>query len=278
MTKPNLLIVIFGLLALVSVVQVVRLSTEVSSYKLKEAEQLVKHAETNIFLNDLQKASTSILNSAASRSFNDLVMGTLEFVHNNSLHKIDDEWKKDAFNIPLVIRKLVSASAGKEDDKPHLSCGPRAYAMRMILQQLGITSRLIGLSSDDFDTIQGHRLLEVYNQDRGIWETWDPDFGVTYVDKSTQKSVDIMQLVNGNLDNIIPMNRTTSGWKETKTQHLKDSYFEMALFESFTNGMTNSIIVINTTRFDTGKVFKDKLNVYQWARQNYGHPRIIELP
>ena len=268
MKKQNLLIMVLGIMALVSV----------KNYKLEEVKQLSKDMESKQFMNDLNRAKQLILSSTPSRSFKDLVMATMEFVHNNSLHKVDSDWEQNAFNIPLVIQKLISASSGANLEKPHLSCGPRAYAMRMILDQLGITSRLIGLSSDNFETIEGHRLLEVYNQNTGQWETWDPDFGVTYIDKVTNNSVDIMRLIRGNLDEIVPTNRTTTGWKETNTQHLKDGYFEMALFENFTTGMKNSVIIVNTKRFDTNKVFKDNLNVYQWSRQNYGHPRLIKIP
>jgi len=277
MAKYKLLIGILATLSLIALVQITRLSNEVSEYKLQAVKNSAGQNNMRQFYNTLDQAKEIIVRNNSPKNFEATVLSTMEFVHNNSLHKIDKEWEDQAFNIPLVVKKLISASNGQEDQKPHLSCGPRSYAMKMILEQFGITSRLVGIFSDNYKNLGRHRLLEVFNDSRGEWEVWDPDYGVTYTDKNTGQSVDIMHMLTNDLDLIVPVSRNKKGWEDTKTTKLKDR-FEATLFESFYNGLANSIIVINTNRFDTQKKLEDDLTINEWARKHYGHPRIIQLP
>jgi len=156
----------------------------------------------------------------------------MEYVHNNSLHQIDDEHKRYAFNIPYVLNKMYIASVGDIKEKLHLSCGPRAYAMRAILSRFNIYSRLVQIYSDKYEANEGHRLIEVYNPDSQSWEAWDPNYGVTYVNRETKKPVDILTLVFSDKNNIIPMGISDQGWKNTKTERLKNTNFKAVLFEN----------------------------------------------
>ena len=90
------------------------------------------------------------------------------WVKSNSTHLIDDEHNQYAFNVPIVLSKLYAHSKG-QGALPHLSCGPRAYAMKEILDGLKIKSRIIdlfGLSGDEPYKVSPHTLIEVYEADR----------------------------------------------------------------------------------------------------------------
>jgi hypothetical protein len=204
----------------------------------------------------------------------EIIRKTMAYVHNNSVHQIDNEHRNYAFNIPFILNKMYLASNGDIKERPHLSCGPRSHAMRAILNSFNIYSRLVQLYSDSHDTPLGHRLLEVFNPDRQLWETWDPDYGVTYVNYESKRPVDILTLVCSDKKKIIPVGLTGIGWKHTETEKLKNQYFKAVLFEQ-DRGMTNAVIVVNRLRFDMGKIFSSGLRFEEWARKNYGFPRII---
>jgi len=215
------------------------------------------------------------------RSPTAIIWATMEYVHNNSLHLIDHEYRKYAFNIPYVLNKMYLASVGDINEKPHLSCGPRAYTMRAILNRFNIYSRLVQIYSDEYETHKSHRLLEVYNPDSQSWETWDPDFGVIYVDRENKKPVDILTLAFSDKNKFIPIGISSEGWKNTKTEHLKNNYFEAVLFEKDSNiannGMINAVIIVNTSSFDMNKVFSSGLTFEEWTKKHYSYPRIMLL-
>jgi len=273
--RGNILLAILTVaFVIVAVFQIFRLAEENKKYKklLNNSQRLA--LEEKQYLNNLDKSKEIIDDDRATPT--EIIRRTMEFVHNNSLHLIDEEHHKYAFYTPLVINKLLLAYQGHDSEKPHLSCGPRSYAMQAILNELGIFSRLVQIYSDEYENVRGHRLLEVFNPETQAWEAWDPDFRVTYVDRFTGRSVDIMTPIFGDKDNIIPRDGSIEGWRESKTEHLKKGYFRAVLFES--NTMINSIIVVNQSTFDLDKKFSDGLTFREWAIKHYQHPRFIILP
>jgi hypothetical protein len=125
--------------------------------------------------------------------------------------------------------------------------------------------------------VQSHRVLEVFNPDSQNWETWDPDYGVTYIDRETNAPADIMSLVFSDKDKFVPVGLSAEGWEETKSTILKENYFKSVLFEQ-DRGMPNSLIIINQSTFDMTKTFEAGLTFREWARHYYSNPRIILLP
>ncbi len=232
--------------------------------------------EKQEYLNKLDKIKEIIIDDSTSPT--EVIRLTMEFVHNNSLHIIDEEHRKYAFNMPFVMNKLLFAYQGHDSEKPHLSCGPRSYAMRAILAHLSITSRPIQVYSDNSQEVQGHYMLEVFNPETESWEVWDPHFRVTYINSDSKRRLDIMTIIFGDKNKVVPQDRAIIGWKETKTEHLKEHYFEAVLFENFIYGQLNSIIIINRHKFDLGKTFSDGLTFKEWAIKYYKHPRFIILP
>jgi hypothetical protein len=101
------------------------------------------------------------------------------WVNINSTHKIDDEHDQYAFQIHKVLKKLMQYHITKKNP-PHLSCGPRSYAMKALLELVGIRSRIIDIFQITVKQINSHTLIEVYCSDTKSWVLQDPDFNVEY--------------------------------------------------------------------------------------------------
>jgi len=111
------------------------------------------------------------------------------WVNTNSVHLIDDEHDSYAFDVAQVLNRLNAHATGK-GPKPHLSCGPRAYVMKAILDSIKIQSRIIDLFgltelSNDQLKVSPHTLIEVFDSDSQKWTLQDPDFNVAYANAKT---------------------------------------------------------------------------------------------
>jgi hypothetical protein len=275
--RRNILLAILTVaFVIVALFQIFRLAEENEKYKklLNNSQRLA--LEKKQYLNNLDKSKKIIDDDRATPT--EIIRRTMEFVHKNSVHLIDEKYREYAFDMPLVINKLLLANQGHDSEKPHLSCGSRSYAMREILIRFGIISRFVQAFSDDYQQVKGHRLLEVFNPETGSWEAWDPDFRVTFIDPESKRRLDIMEIVFGDKEKVVPQDGAIMGWEETKTTHLREHYFEAVLFGGINNGMANSIVIINRHEFNLGKTFSDGLTLKEWMFKHYLHPRFIILP
>lgn len=218
----------------------------------------------------------ALIKDASSNT--DVISRALNFVHDNSEHRSDSEQRRYAFNTPLVMQMLYDVHRGVATEKPGLTCGPRALAMKAILDSIGIYSRLVQVFSSNYDSVRGHRLLELHNPDSDRWEVWDPDYRVVYKTVKDGTRVDIMSLITQSLDSIEPWRDDVHGWEQTGMGEIRANYFQAVLFEHMKGGMKDSLIVVNPLRLDLSKVFEDGARFEAWARRNYGLPRIIILP
>jgi hypothetical protein len=278
--KKKLLFVLIGLFfAGVCIFQIHRLA-DINSKCVDKLASLEESKKTRQEYNrNLDRIRDVILKNISLETTTDIIRAVMAFVHDNSLHLIDDEHKAYAFNEVLVIKKLLLAYQGHENEKPHLSCGPRSCAMRDLLARFGIGARNVQLFSDAHKDVRGHRLLEVFNPETQTWEVWDPDYRVTYVDALTKKSLDIMDILLGDLDKIVPKDGHIEGWKETSTERLKEeNYFGAFMFEGPGRKMVNSIVFINQEKFDINKAFSDGFTFEDWTRKTYRNVRLILLP
>jgi len=126
------------------------------------------------------------------------------WVKSNSIHLIDDEHDQYAFNLPLVLSRLNDYSKGL-GELPHLSCGPRAYAMKEILDGLNIENRIIdlfGFSGETVYRVSPHTLIEVFEADQQSWVLQDPDFNVAYTDKNTGEYLCVKALLQSETKNL----------------------------------------------------------------------------
>jgi len=209
----------------------------------------------------------------------DTIRASMTYVFSNSLHLVDEEHSSYFNKTDVFLTKLYKAGLGDEEEKPHLSCGLRAISMRSILNQFDIYSRLVQLYSDSYDSVKGHRVLEVYNPDSNEWEVWDPDYGVTYINVQNGKPVNIMEMVFGNKELINPVGVLGEGWKVTKTDEIRSNYLKALKFEP-DSGPKASEFLINGTLFDLEKKFSDGLTFQEWANQYHSQnsARLLVLP
>lgn len=126
------------------------------------------------------RAIVGKLNAGYYPSMHDRISAIRNWVNTNSVHLIDDEHDSYAFHVPTAIKKLNEFNDGT-GSRPHLSCGPRAYAMKEILDAMGIESRIIDLFViRENGRPDSHTLIEVFNTETCKWELQDPDFNVAY--------------------------------------------------------------------------------------------------
>ncbi len=67
------------------------------------------------------------------------------WINTNSIHLIDAEHDLYAFKNGRVIKLLWEQHLHNHIKKPHLSCGPRSYAMHELLKAVNIKSRIIDI-------------------------------------------------------------------------------------------------------------------------------------
>lgn len=110
-----------------------------------------------------------------------------EWIFNNSIGEGDTNYV-NAFNTPKVIEDLFLASE-KQEKKPALTCGPRAFAMEQILMMLGYQTRFVSIYFVNYypDQIGSHSYVEVFNPDTKHWEINDPLNNIYYIDSSGRK-------------------------------------------------------------------------------------------
>jgi hypothetical protein len=263
----------------VCIFQIYALANKNSEYRDKLASLEKPKTTKQEYINRLDRIKDIILKNVAAKTPIHITRAVMEFVHDNSLHLVDEEHGAYAFNELLVTNKLLLAYQGHENEKPHLSCGPRSCLMRDLLTRFGIGARIVQLFSDAHRDVKGHRLVEVFNPETQEWEVWDPDHRVTYVDALTRKSLDIMDILLVDLEKVVPKDGHIEGWKETGTAWLKeDNYFGSVMFEGPGRHVANSVVVINQERFDINKAFSDGSTFKDWTRKHYLNVRIILLP
>lgn len=114
----------------------------------------------------------------------ELIRNVRNWINVNSIHLIDSEHNGYAFKTHRVLKLLWQHHANR-GGRPHLSCGPRSYAMKEVLRILGIEARIIDIFELDNQTVNAHTLLEVFCPERSRWILQDPDFNVEFKDKLT---------------------------------------------------------------------------------------------
>jgi len=146
------------------------------------------------YINAKKKLAEEV-KSNAGKSINETIDFTRALVYENSIHKEDKEHDSYAFNKQAVTKKIWQAIKGGE--KPHLSCGPRVYAMKDILIELNIQSRVVDvIYSND---LKSHTVLEVYNHEINRWQIHDPDNNSVLKDKYNNRLSAVNVLTKSNV-------------------------------------------------------------------------------
>tara|TARA_R110001592_G_scaffold68716_2_gene210749 strand:+ start:1184 stop:1984 length:801 start_codon:yes stop_codon:yes gene_type:complete len=206
------------------------------------------------------------------------------WVNTNSVHLIDEEHDNYAFNVPEVLSRLNNHaldSGIKDGEKPHLSCGPRAYVMKAILDFMGIQSRIIdlfGLTAlgEERLKVSPHTLIEVFEADTNTWVLHDPDFNVAYANRQSKAYQSAEQMLNlkpedkgyetsgYKIENLLNLQNTVAGlfeWgilyrysydgKQSLLIHKNDKYFNMSLsnFENFNSFIVERAFNLKSVQF-----------------------------
>ena len=198
-----------------------------------------------------------------------------DWVYRNSIHKIDaehDQYAHDTTRILFMLWHTYQTSK----DFPHLSCGPRAYVMKAILDDLRIPNRTILIFANNYFEINGHTFLEVFDRDTQNWEVQDPDFDISYVDIHNRKRLPGARLIWGDLNSVIPVSPSKEGWEQNHVAHLKRDYFGAMMFMNFLDGK-RSVMLINLERFSADNFFKEDAvtSLYEFACKQYEYPIFI---
>jgi hypothetical protein len=161
-------------------------------------------------------------------------------------------------------------------DYPHLSCGPRAYTMKAILDDLHIPNRMIMIFASNYFEINGHIFLEVFDRDTQNWELQDPDFDISYIDIHNRKRLPGAELIWGDLNSIIPISPSKEGWEQNHVANLKRDYFGAMMFMNLLDG-ERSVMLINLDRFSADKFFQEDAvtSLYEFACKQYEYPLFI---
>jgi hypothetical protein len=197
-----------------------------------------------------------------------------QFVYRNSVHQIDEEFRRYAWDRPRVLQ-MLSEHHRTQRSPPHLSCGSRAIAMRTILAALGIESRLVQTFSDDYEEVRSHTFLEVYDDETARWVVHDPDYDVTYVDALSNQPVSLIRLILGDLASVAPVSARGRGWELNKAGLLKKRFFEAARYEGREG--TSDILVVNSDRFSITKRFpgNGQMTFLEFSEQHYRRPTVL---
>ncbi len=166
------------------------------------------------------------------------------FINTNSIHLGDEEFWEYSYDTNIVLGMMYETYLN-DAPPPHMLCDTRTYAMKALVKELGYIAREVHVFSDDFDTLQSHTFLEVYNEKTKMWEIQDPDFNICYVDEGTSNRLSVTHLVMGNLDHITPCSASPEQTELVKTV-LMDHYYEAAVI---LGAPEQSFILINTARF-----------------------------
>jgi len=145
----------------------------------------------------LQYILCNISQSLLKKSLNDdLEIATFvrNWVNSNSVHLIDDEHDSYAFKINKVVCRISDYHQSKIG-KPHLSCGPRSYLAKLILDKLGFETRIIDIYKIDNGIPKSHTLFEYFDKQHKKWLLQDPDFNVYYVDKYTNMPLGTIECI-----------------------------------------------------------------------------------
>lgn len=187
-------------------------------------------------------------------SFHEKTDKIRKFVHQSSVHLIDDELYEYLHDSDRILA-MLEASYLRKHKQPHLECWTRSNAMIRMAHSIGVRSRkvIVYRSADGY---LSHTLLEVYNPETSAWEMQDPDYDMFYVDTGKTRRASITDLVTNPYDAFMPCSdEHTCGWNIGSKEHhdpkVLYDYFGLA---TFPDGET-ALVLVNDDRFPFSETF-----------------------
>lgn len=172
-----------------------------------------------------------------------------------SVHDIDRWHDLYAFHTPTVISLLRLSMLGVSSP-PHLSCGPRTFALDAIVQRMGFATRVVHLFDTHVDPIQSHTYLEV-SEDGRHWQIQDADYDVFYRSVHSGERTDTLALLTRHEDHVVPCTSPElCGWTEAGATVLRDHYREVVVYDVMRGGEAANRAVINVAAVDLAKRYE----------------------
>lgn len=177
-----------------------------------------------------------------------------ELIHSNTVHLPLGNGDPRTTSDQIVILRGIYHN----EELVATTCGPRAQAMRTILEALDFEVRTIHLFTDDYDAVDGHTFIEVKVDDS--WQTQDPDFNVYYIDRWGNRA-NTREILTG-------LAQPVDGWvKYQDTEIPLHAYFEILMYD---NRPGASLMVVDPGRFDLEKYFPINEVTFPDYAQIYG--------
>lgn len=222
---------------------------------------------------EIAKKVANTVDQEASRSNKDFLEVLTLFINKNSLHEGGGKY---AFDKSESMRRLWAAYQGV-GSKPHLSCGPRAYLMKVILDVKNISSRVIHCYSVG-EKVESHSFLEVLDPKTGHYQCWDPDKARVYKFKDSGKIANIEDLILRN-SQLVAYRFKDGNWQKTNFDKLKKNYFSCFIFEpsDIFVGIREGVVIYDKSKFDPDQLAEGDYSFREWVYEKYGKLRFIPI-
>ncbi len=215
-------------------------------------------------LEDKAQRIASLIELPNEPDFNDTVDAVRIFVHDNSVHKMDEEFWEHVYDYDAMLTKLYDHASGKTDHKPPLECSTRTEVMERILTAMGYKARPVSGFKFENENM-GHTFLEVYDENEQRWVISDPDQNIFWRDIDTKKRIGLTQALSVPVDTIEPCytkDKCKGDMPDniyariTKEKYL--DYFDLGSIIDRDN--SERILIVNEQRFDieTPLIYKGK--------------------
>ena len=189
-----------------------------------------------------------------SDSFHEKTDKIRQFVHQSSIHRIDDELYTYIYDSDRIL-EMLEASYLEKQPPPGLECWTRSNAMIRLAYSAGVRTRQV-IVYRPIDGYLSHTLLEVYNPATDAWEMQDPEYNMFYIDTEQTRRASITDLVTNSYDAFMPCSdENTCGWDISSQEHhdpkVLYEYFGLA---TYPDGET-AIVLVNDDRFPFSETF-----------------------
>ncbi|HEU4839551.1 MAG TPA: hypothetical protein VFS88_09120 [Micavibrio sp.] len=177
------------------------------------------------------------------------------YVHDNSVHHIDDEYYQDRKNKPRALDKFLAHARGQDGKRPHMECYSRSSLLIPLVRKLGFDARMINIFKYE-PGYPGHVVVEVKNPDTDKWEVYDPSYSIFWKNEKTGARASAKDIVAQEgfpftpcyADGHCGYNR--KGQIRPPSEDLKEFYGYAVVMNDEREG---EIVYNNPARFDTAK-------------------------
>jgi len=213
-------------------------------YEMKRIvrSQFNMNENKNEYLKNIKESFTSI--SFGNKT--ELIDSVRKFVNAHSIHRERTKYHRErAFLVDSVLKDMWLLNQKKFDSIPHLSCGPRAYAMHSILRSLNIPVRIV-MQIYPGNEIKSHTTLEVFNDNHNRWELQDPDLNVYFKDTVLNERISMLGMKNIDETHYAPCKDDSCTWDHTYYDYRDKKVFAVLLWYHFDDLLQPDIVMVDS--------------------------------